>query len=114
MLKRLLLELRYLVLRIGEILTLIWHSGYTNILAVCTLVTALLYSVTGELLGGFLLVVFLAMFLIHAMACLLTMTKMYGWRQEAAALVATGVMLGAMACLLLMVVSLLAQSLSCT
>jgi hypothetical protein len=54
------------------------------------------------------------MFLIQGVAYLTTMMKTFGWQVEVEAWVDIGVMLEAMAFLLLTAVSLLALSLSCT
>jgi len=61
-----------------------------------------------------LLAVFSIMFLTQGVVYLTTMMKTYGWQVEVEAWVDIGVMLEVMAFLLLMAVSLLVASLSCT
>jgi hypothetical protein len=107
-------EHRSLVQRIKAILTTILHSDFTTTQVRVGSALALLYLVTGEPLVASLLAVFLIMFLIQGVAYLTTMMKTFGWQVEVEAWVDIGVMLEAMAFLLLTAVSLLALSLSCT
>jgi len=74
---------------------------------------ALLYLATGEQLVGFLSVAFLIMFLIVGVVYLLTMTRIFGWQVRVEALVDIGEILEVTVYLLLTVVVLLVQFLSC-
>ena len=98
--------------KVSQILN--WLKDFISTVPRVGLCLALLYLVTGEQVVAYLLAVSSIMFLTVGVVYLLTMMKIFGWRVRVEVLVDFGEMLEVMVYLLLMVVSLLVLSHSCT
>ena len=90
-----------------------WLKDFMNTVPIGGSCLALLSLVTGGQLVAYLLAAFSIMYLTVGVGYLIIMMKTYGWQVQVEALVDIGGMLGAMVFLLLTVVVLLAQFLSC-
>ena len=90
-----------------------WLKDFITTVPIVGSCLALLYLVTGEQHAVFLSAVFLIMYLIAGVVYLITMMKTYGWQVQVEVLEDIGVTLGVMVYLLLTVLALLVQSLSC-
>jgi hypothetical protein len=101
MLKKHSQEHQYLVQHLKEKQIMNWLKDFITTVPTVGSCLALLFLVTGELLVGYLSLVFLIMFLTAGLVYLLTMMRTYGWQVQVEALVDIGEMLEVMVYLLL-------------